>query len=89
MADKKNKPVFSIKTGGVSASVWKNIAKKDGKEYEFATISLVRSYKDKDGEWQTSSNFNLNDLPKVALVVNQVYQRLMLKEELDLSDDTN
>jgi hypothetical protein len=48
--------VYKQKSHGIEVAVWKR--EHDGKA--FYSISATRSYK-KDGEWQTSSSFNLED----------------------------
>ena len=85
----KNKPICTIRTGNISGAVFKNVVKVDGKEREFASIKLVKVYKDKDDKWCETSNFNLSDLPKLTLVAETIYRKLMLKEELDLSDESS
>ena len=71
-----NKPVKKFRAGAVSAAVWENQTEKGS----FASISLQRSYKDKE-EWKTTNSFNVNDLPKAMLVLNQAFKYLMLKEQ--------
>lgn len=75
MSEKKEvKPEKKFRAGGVSATVWKNQAKnKEGKEYDFFTVGVERSYKDKKDEWQKTSSMMVNDLPKVILVAQKAY----------------
>ncbi|MEK6867916.1 MAG: hypothetical protein AABX98_03780 [Nanoarchaeota archaeon] len=79
----KKGPVKKFRAGAVSATVWNNPGKEfDGKEAgTYNTVSLERSYKDKDGAWKTTSSLRLNDLPKVAVVVNKAYEFLVLNKE--------
>jgi hypothetical protein len=53
----KKPPVYKQKSHSVEVAVWKREG-EDGKA--FYSISVTRSYK-KDGEWFTSSSFNLED----------------------------
>ncbi len=82
MENKTNTPEKKYKSGGVTASIFKNTVKdkKSGEETEYSTVVLERCYKDKDGNWQNTNSFRLNDLPKAALVLNQAYQQLSLKD---------
>jgi len=80
--ENQNKIEKKFSTGVISATIWKNQGKtKEGEETEFNTISIDRRYKDKDGEWKSTSSIRINDLPKVALVANKAYEYLVLKSE--------
>ena len=43
---KKNKPVDRIRVGAIEASIWEN----PGKNGSWKSVTLVRTYKDKDGK---------------------------------------
>lgn len=76
----KNTPEKKFRAGAVSATVWKNQVKNptNGNETYFS-ISVERSFKDKEGKWQSNSSFRLSDLPKVSLVTQKAYEHLVLK----------
>lgn len=76
----ENKPAKKFRAGTISATVWKNTVVRDGKEVEFPTVSLQRSYKDKEGQWQQSNNLRRDDLPKAMLVLEEAYKELSLAE---------
>ena len=78
-----NKPEKKFSTGAISATVWKNngTSKKDGGPVEFRTITLQRSYTDKEGNWKSTNSMRLNDLPKASLVLNKAYEYLVMKEQ--------
>lgn len=76
-----NVPEKRFSTGGINATVWKNQKKGAEGESEYRTISIDRRYKDKEGNWKTSSSLRVNDLPKVALVANKAYEFVVLKGE--------
>lgn len=73
-------PEKKFRIGGVVATVWKNIQKRDDEEYEVFNTSIIRTYKDKDGNWQTTNSFALNDLPKVVAVAQEAYKFIALKD---------
>lgn len=82
MSDKQKQPEKKFTTGAISATVWKNEGKSDdGTEREFSTVSLERRYKDKEGNWQSTSSLRVTDLPKVALVANKAFEYLVMKED--------
>ncbi len=77
----KNVPEKRFSTGAISVTIWKNTTKgKDGKDIEYKTISLQRSYKDKNDEWQHTGSLRVNDLPKASLVLNKAYEYLVLRD---------
>lgn len=57
-----NKPVRKIRIGQVSATIWD--------QNGFYTASLERAYKDRDGKWQSSSTFSVQDLIVVGKVAS-------------------
>ena len=75
----KNKPEKRFAAGAVSATIWKNERVFDGKETEFLSVTLQRSYKDKEGNWKHTGNLRLNDLPKATLVLHKAYEYLVTK----------
>lgn len=75
----KNQPEKRFTTGAITATVWKNESKANP-ESEFATVTLQRSYKDKDGNWKHTSNLRVNDIPKANLVLQKAYEYLVFKE---------
>ena len=77
--EKKNPPVQEFKAGGIRAKIWKN----PGKEGSYYTVSLERSYKDKEGNWQTTQSLRVNDLPKAGVVIGKAYEKVL---ELQYAD---
>ncbi len=76
-----NKPEKHIAAGSIRATVWKNdVITKEGKQTSFRTVTFERSYKDKNGDWKTSSALRLNDLPKASLVLSKAYEYLAMTE---------
>lgn len=66
------KPEAKIRSGQVSATIWKNIGtSKEGKEFTNYSVLIVRSFTDKDGKWQDTNSFRLNELADVVDVATQ------------------
>ena len=79
-----NMPEKKFRAGAVSATIWKNTAEnKEGSEVEYKTISIERNYTDKEGKWQSTNSFRINDLPKAKVVLEKAYEYLVLKEEVN------
>lgn len=82
-----NQPEKKFRAGAISATVWLNNGQnKEGQQTEYRTISLERGYKDKAGAWKSTNSFRVNDLPRAALVMNEAYKYLVLKEMQNSSD---
>ena len=73
-----NKPVYKIKVGGVEVAVWEN---KSGTNGTFETISMHRSYKDKDDKWQKTQTLRTSDIPKAIIALQKAYEKIVLKEQ--------
>jgi hypothetical protein len=87
MADKQ-KPIYSIRAGSISASVFKNLIKgKDGKsDFEVQTISLQRSYTTDGGKTFLNQSISMrkSDLPKLQVVLNKLLEQQFLNiKEID------
>lgn len=78
-----DKPTLKYRTGAVDITVFENKVKKDGKDIVIPSISMSRSYKDKDDKWQHTTTFRTNDLPKLQLLIGKVYAELLLGADDD------
>jgi hypothetical protein len=67
-------PEKIFKQGGCIASVFVNDVVHDGHLRQMRSVSFQKRYLDKNGEWQSTSHLNVNDLPKAALVLNKAYE---------------
>ena len=66
--------------GGISATIWSNQKYMNGQKVTLHSVSLQRSYKDKNGEWKNSANMRITDLPKAQLVLDKAYEYLAMNE---------
>ncbi len=67
-----NKPVQKLSMGDVQLCVWENpIKTSEGKEFVAKSVSIQKSYKDKNGEWQHTHNFKDTDIWKVQAVLSR------------------
>ncbi len=72
------KPIETFRLRGISASVFENQT-DDGQT--FYRVSLVRTYKDGNGQFQTTSAFSRDDLPIVAHLADEAWQFVMEVEQ--------
>jgi len=77
-----NLPEKKYRAGAVSATVWLNKGQKaSGEQAEYRTISVERSYTDKNGNWQSTNSMRINDLPKAQLVLQKAYEYAILNHQ--------
>lgn len=76
-----NIPEKKFSAGGLNATVWQNQGKnKEGLDVSYRTVTFQRRYKDKNGEWQSTSTLRINDLPKASLILEKAYEYLVMKD---------
>lgn len=80
----ENKPIKKFGAGVISASVWKNEL-KDGSTV-FA-VTIERRYQNKGGDWQSTSNLRMNDLPKVRLLADKAFEFLACGQHGDEKEE--
>lgn len=84
----KTKPVTTVRCGGIKATVWANEMKnKDGSTFVVHNVNLDRSYKDQDGQWQTTNSIRQADVPKAILVLQKAYEYCVLSKADEPSDE--
>jgi len=76
MAQDSKKPVKVYRLRGISASVFENHTKTDGRDVTFHKVSLQRTYKDGD-EFKTTTSFGRNDLPVAVLLLHQAWEFIL------------
>lgn len=70
--DAKRRPLQSFREGdGVSASVWARQVQYQGKPVTFYSVSVERSYRDRDGAYRYSKNFDATDLGALLTVIQR------------------
>ncbi|MBN1645665.1 hypothetical protein JW868_01345 [Candidatus Woesearchaeota archaeon] len=78
-SDNSNLPEKKFRSGAISATIWANQSvSKEGKAYEYKSVTFERSFKDKDDKWHTTNNLRMNDLPKATLVLQKAYEHLAM-----------
>jgi hypothetical protein len=77
----RNMPEKKFRSGAVAATIWANSAVRDGKQVTYRTVSLQRSYKDKNDEWQNTDSLRTSDLPRAILVLQKAYEYVALNND--------
>jgi hypothetical protein len=70
------KPVKVFRLRGISASVFANIAKTNGRSVPFHKVSIQRTYKDGD-DFKTTTNFGRDDLAIVQLLAQRAWEFIL------------
>lgn len=73
-------PVFTVRVGAVKAAVWEN---KSGEGKVSRAVSLVRTYKDEDDQWQETHSYFPDDLPKLELAVRKAFEYIHCGKEAE------
>ncbi len=72
------KPEKKFCCGPILASIWSKTKTVEGEKVKFNSITINKAYKDGE-DWKHTNSFNIEDLPKVALVANEAYKYIRLK----------
>ena len=73
-----NKPEKKFNCGSISASIWANIKVVTGEKVKIYSVTINKAFKEGE-EWKYTNSFNIEDLPKVALVATEAYKYIKLK----------
>ena len=74
-----SKPKEVIRVGAVNVSIFENTVMKDGKVLTIPKVVFQVRYKDKQGQWQSTSSLSVNDIPKAINALQKAYQMLTEK----------
>jgi len=80
-------PIKEYKAGSVKAAVWKEEREESGRTVVRHSVRISKSYRDRQtGDWKETEYYFANDLPRLALVAQQAFEFVALKESEDDSD---
>ncbi len=74
--DVKRKPVRTIRVNDCSASIWAREAVVKGEPKTFYSVTLERSYKDRDGGWKYTRSFDADSLGTVVALCQQASEAI-------------
>jgi hypothetical protein len=64
-----NKPVHTVRHRSIKATIWKNET-ANGPMYN---VTVLRSYRDDNGEWKNSQSIGYDDLMNVAALMYEAH----------------
>ena len=82
MSESPKQPVKRFRAGLVTASVFKHENAKDGQQIVSYSVNFQSRYRDKKtGEWKTSAYYYAEDLPRLRLLLDKVYEFMVLDDK--------
>lgn len=83
--NENNKPKFTVRSGNLKATVWENEIenKETGKKSVIINVTVKKGYKDKEDNWKNTDNFNMNELPLVAKLINDTHTLLTVGDRVE------
>ena len=69
-------PEITFRHGPCSASIFVNEHERGEEKFTVRTVVFQRRYRDKNGNWKSTSSLRVNDIPKATLVLSKAYEFL-------------
>ena len=71
-------PEKRFKCGACEVSIFENVVTtKDGNEIRNKKASFRKRYKNEDGEWKSANSLDVNDIPKLRLLLDEAYKYMV------------
>ncbi len=86
MNEQAKQPVREFQSGAIRATIWKNEVQQNGRTVVRYSAPIRRVYKDKDGNWRETHNFFAEDMPRVRLLADKVFEFVSLRESEDAQE---
>ncbi|MFW6061182.1 MAG: hypothetical protein ACOC93_00080 [Planctomycetota bacterium] len=77
----KNQPIRKFAAGPIEAAIWRNEVVYDDRVRVLLKASVSRRYKDRSGEWKTTTSFSRSDLPLVIYCLLQAFAFILRRQE--------
>ncbi len=77
------KPEKKFSCGSITASLWAHTKVVNGETVKLNSVTINKAFKEGE-DWKYTNSFNIEDLPKVALVANEAYRHVRLREDTPL-----
>jgi hypothetical protein len=82
----KRKPATTIRVDDCSASIWSREYVIQGTPKKFYSMTLERSYKDRDGQWKYTRSFDADSLGKIVSLCQQAQEAIDGMMQHDAAD---
>ena len=79
----ENRPIKQYKSGNIQAAIWFNEREVNDSIVGFKTVSLRRSWKDREKNIWRDEKLNLRkqDVPKLLVILNKIQEDLILNQD--------
>ena len=77
------KPVAKFKAGQVSAAIWENEVSVNGRTVTMLKATVERRYKDRDGQWKSSTSFARNEIPLAMYCLQKCFEHIIGAQQED------
>jgi hypothetical protein len=74
------KPIKTFRAGNCSASIFVNEIEREGKVIEMPKVVFDVGYKDELGQWQSTKSLDMNEIPKITLVLSKAFEWIAMKQ---------
>ncbi len=90
MNQTNNQPVKEFRArGGVKVAIWRNEEQQpDGSTRVSYSIKPQRSYRKKDGSWETTDYYRDRDLPHLRMLIDKAFEYTSLVESQEAAEDS-
>ena len=78
-------PEKTFRAGSVTAAIWVNETKKNGKTIIRHSVRIQKRFRDNQGKWQVTNTYFPDDLGKLRLVVDKALEYCLLKDSAEPS----
>lgn len=84
-----NRPIKQYRAGNMQAAIWFNEREVKDTVVGFKTVSIRRSWKDKDKDLWREETINLRkqDLVKLGVILSKIQEDLFLNQEEEHEDE--
>src|SRR2546425_988804 len=76
-----HKPVKIFRLHGISVSLFANQVKVQDREKTFYKVTMAKSYRDEEGNFQRTTSFDVSEVPLLTTLLDQVYEAV-IKQQL-------
>lgn len=76
-------PIKMIRVEDCSASIWQREHAVQGKPVTFYSVTLERSYKDRDGAWKYTKSFDPDTLGRIVTLCQQASEYIRDLQQQD------
>jgi hypothetical protein len=82
-------PVAKFKAGQVSSALWENQIQVKGAAVTVLKATVQRRYKDRNGEWQSSTSFSRNEIPLAIHCLQKAFEKIIEMQSEDSANGNN